>query len=472
MRLPVAILVSSIALGACTTTPPELLPPPFGPDASSPQPPRLFWPTGMAMHPSGQHLLVANANFDHAFAGGAIYSLDVNALLAQRGTVPFSPAFLRQGNAGAAMVGSYLGPLVFDPAGLNAYSGSRDTNRLNGVALDPATGTLKCRAGATAIDGPDCRSGVLDLGRLVNLEGPYGIAFGTSTPIGATAPVPSMFVSALIPHFLGVNNGNGDQNSPVAVLNTADPSDILFSVLVTDPLNSGGIGAGPIVFDDVRRELILGGCYTRFPASTQGGQPSSGKCLPGTGSNLLRFLEVDAGAAAFSRLYDLGADLRSNDTVALELAPFDPATATRTMYAATRTPDQIAEIVLPSDPALSPFVRRTTSLGPFPSQIHRLDRPPGTTGPDLLAVTSGTLTIGNTTPALLAIFDASQGQVVGQVDRLGDTPFGIAQLPPKAGDTSAKLFVSVFASCRIAVIDVPYDRPWDVSVQALVGSCP
>jgi len=471
MRAPVAILASTLALGACTTSPPELLPPPFGPDVSSPQPARLFWPTGIAMHPSGQHLLVANANFDHAFAGGAIYSLDVAALLAQRGTVPFSPAFLRQGKEGAAMVGNYLGPLKLDPAGENAYSGSRDTNRLNAVALDPATGALSCRTGPKTEAGPDCRAGVLDLGRLVNLEGPYGIAFGTSTPIGATGPVSSIFVSSLIPHLIDINNGTAELSSPVAVLNTADPSQLLFSALATDPTN-GGIGAGPIVFDDVRRELILGGCYIRFPASTQGGQLTSGKCLPGGAGNVLRFLEVDAGPVGFSRLYDLGADLRSDDTVALELAPFDPVVGKRTLYAATRNPDQIAEIVLPSDPALSPFVRRTTSLGPFPSQIHRLDRPPGTTGPDLLAVTSGTLTIGNTTPAILAIFDPTQGQVVGQVDRLGDTPFAIAQLPPKAGDTSAKLFVSIFASCRIAVIDVPYDHPWDVSVQALVGSCP
>jgi hypothetical protein len=101
-----------------------------------------------------------------------------------------------------------------------------------------------------------------------------------------------------------------------------------------------------------------------------------------------------------------------------------------------------------------------------------LERPAGSPGPDLLAVTSGTLTIGNTTPAIVAIFDPAQGRVVGQVERLGDTPFAMAQLPPADGDTSAKLFVSVFASCRIAVVDVPYDRPWDVSIQALVGSCP
>src|SRR6059058_1402155 len=106
MRTHLAPLLACIATFACTTAPPELLPPPFGPDASAPKPARLFWPTGIAIHPSGKFLFVANGNFDHAFAGGAIYSLDVSTLLAQRGTVAFSPSFLRQGTAGAAIVGN------------------------------------------------------------------------------------------------------------------------------------------------------------------------------------------------------------------------------------------------------------------------------------------------------------------------------------------------------------------------------
>jgi hypothetical protein len=467
MRTRPFLVLAFVAAVACTTTPPELLPPPFGPDTSSPEPARLYWPTGIAMHPSGKFLLVANGNFDHAFAGGTIFSLDVPSLLAQRGVVPFSPTFVRS----AAMVGSYLGPLVLDQTAQNAYSGSRDTNRLNGVTVS-AEGTLGCRTGKGTSPGPDCREGILDLGRLVNLEGPFGIAFGTATPIGLTQPIPVMFVSALIPHLDSLSNGVASLSSPVAVLNSGDPTQILFSALATDPVNGSGVGAGPIVFDDVRRELILGGCYVRFPATTQGGQLSSGKCLPGTGSNVLRFLHVDSGSASFSRVYDLGADLRSNDTVALELAPIDPTTGDRTLYAACRNPDLVGEIVIPSDPALSPVVRRTTSLSPFPSQMRRLQRPAGSTGPDLLAITTGTLTAGQTTPSMLTIFDPTQGRAVGQVENLGDTPFGIAQLPPQPTDTSAKLFLSVFGGCRIAVVDVPYDRPWDVSAQALIGSCP
>ncbi|MFL5426172.1 MAG: hypothetical protein ACJ783_14145 [Myxococcales bacterium] len=467
MRTRPLLLLACIAAIGCTTSPPELLPPPFGPDTSQPSPARLYWPTGLAMDPNGQFLLVANGNFDHAFAGGTIFSLDVPSLLAQRGVVPFSPEFVRS----SVMVGSYLGPLVLDQTAENAYSGSRDTNRLNGVTVT-REGTLGCRTGAGSSPGPDCRNGILDLGKLVNLEGPFGIAFGTATPIGLTLPKPVMFVSALIPHLDSLSNGIANLSSPVAVLDSNNPAQLLFSALATDPFTASGIGAGPIVFDDVRRQLILGGCYVRFPGATQGGQLSSGKCLPGTGSNVLRFLGVDSGSASFSRVYDLGADLRSNDTVALELAPIDPTTGDRKLYAACRNPDLIGEIVIPSDPALSPIVRRTTSLSPFPSQMHRLQRPAGSPGPDLLAITTGTLTIGQTTPSMLTIFDPAQGRVVGQVENLGDTPFAIAQLPPQDTDTSAKLFLSVFAGCRIAVVDVPYDRPWEVSAQALIGSCP
>ncbi|MFL5421044.1 MAG: hypothetical protein ACJ79Y_09795 [Myxococcales bacterium] len=484
MRTRPLLLLACIAAIRCTTTPPELLPPPFGPDTSQPSPARLYWPTGLAMDPNGQFLLVANGNFDHAFAGGTIFALKVakdpknpksDELLGQHGTVAFDPSFVFPG--GAVMVGSYLGPLVLDQTATtgsefrSAYSGSRDTNRLNGVTVT-REGTLGCRTGAGSSPGPDCRNGILDLGKLVNLEGPFGIAFGTATPIGLTLPKPVMFVSALIPHLDSLSNGIANLSSPVAVLDSNNPAQLLFSALATDPFTASGIGAGPIVFDDVRRQLILGGCYVRFPGATQGGQLSSGKCLPGTGSNVLRFLGVDSGSASFSRVYDLGADLRSNDTVALELAPIDPTTGDRKLYAACRNPDLIGESVIPSDPALSPIVRRTTSLSPFPSQMHRLQRPAGSPGPDLLAITTGTLTIGQTTPSMLTIFDPAQGRVVGQVENLGDTPFAIAQLPPQDTDTSAKLFLSVFAGCRIAVVDVPYDRPWEVSAQALIGSCP
>ena len=67
--LPTACLLAAL-LGGCTVSVPVLLPPPFGP-SDPPDAPRLFYPTGMAVAPSGW-LLVNNANFDRGFDSGTI----------------------------------------------------------------------------------------------------------------------------------------------------------------------------------------------------------------------------------------------------------------------------------------------------------------------------------------------------------------------------------------------------------------
>src|SRR3989441_13173365 len=67
-----AIVAAALLLG-CNTNPPELLPPPFGPNG--PQPTRLFFPTGLAQ-PDGGGLLVANGNFNRAFEAGTGVSID------------------------------------------------------------------------------------------------------------------------------------------------------------------------------------------------------------------------------------------------------------------------------------------------------------------------------------------------------------------------------------------------------------
>src|SRR5438132_5010744 len=138
----------SLALGlgllcACSfPPPPTFLPPPFGPDPARPQAARFFYPTGIAIDPSGAWMVVSNSNADRLYDAGAIYSLRAADLLTN-----FQPgAFPTAALAGAVMTGNYTGPMIL--AGGTAYTGSRDTNRLNAVVLDPATGSLSCRAGA------------------------------------------------------------------------------------------------------------------------------------------------------------------------------------------------------------------------------------------------------------------------------------------------------------------------------------
>src|ERR1700716_4116431 len=139
---------------SCANSIPDLRPPPFGPDPARPQAARFFFPTGMAATPAG-NLLVVNGNFDHAFEGGTILSLDPAYLAQFLGYYdsshplpdpatcvpdfanpadpcrkPVSNAQLVQAKAfvGAAMIGSYGGPLLTytDAAGrVRAFTGSR-----------------------------------------------------------------------------------------------------------------------------------------------------------------------------------------------------------------------------------------------------------------------------------------------------------------------------------------------------------
>src|SRR4051812_1805550 len=141
----------AVLLAACNTASSELLPPPFGPNGK--QPARLFFPTGLAVANDGA-LLIANGNFNHAFDAGTVASLRksyLDALFAARRNCdvpPPAPAGCDQANADvgfadAVMIGNYAGPLVFNSAGTIAFTGSRDTGKLNAVSVG-ADGALSC----------------------------------------------------------------------------------------------------------------------------------------------------------------------------------------------------------------------------------------------------------------------------------------------------------------------------------------
>jgi len=468
-----AVPLACALLCACDTVP-TILPPPFGPNASHPEAARLFFPTGLSVAPSG-HLLVANGNFDQAFSGGTMVSLDpsyVNSFFTNPVADPTDPTqpvpvdIPPAAFSGVVMIGNYAGPLTIDQTGVRAFVGSRDTNTLNAVSLDPNTGALSCFGGTGASD-VDCRAGFMDTGARFNLLGPYAIVPGVSRLPGATSDVQVLFVSALIPYIEGVIDNTIYTSAPLAALTESNLSQALWVGDVSDSLNSiaGGTGAGPMVFDSLRRKLVLGGCYTRFTGQTVG-EPSSGKCASTTASNLIRFVGVDEGPNPDVQSVDISGYISSNDTEDLALGNNDPTTGlAQTLYAITRTPDLLVEINLPSDPTSLVQVTRATSMPISPAQMLRIARPAGQTGPDLIAVT-----LENSES--VAIYDASAGQVVGQIENLGLSPFAITQFPSQPGDTTARLAVSVFQECRVALIDVNYARPWEVRLRGRLGSCP
>ncbi len=464
-----AALCASLLCACSFPGAPTLLPPPFGPDPARPEPARFFFPTGIAIDPTSRWIVVTNSNADRLYEAGAMYSLRA-ADLAQyfppnppRSTDSFPDSAL----AGKVIIGNYSGPLVL--AGGTAYTGSRDTNRLNAVTLDPATGSLACRGPG----GDDCRGASIDLKNAAELEGPFGIAAAKFRPPGFPGDIDAVLVNSLVPHIDEIQSGIVLSSSRLVALDQADPTHILFTSTVTDRVSGGGFGGGPIVFDDAAREVIVGGCYTRFGAASAGGEASTLKCgtLAG-GSNLLRFVPVEAGSSAKTRIYDLGSQLHSTDTSGLALGDVDPASGVRRLYMTTRFADTLVRIALPADPAFVPVVEAIVPISSQPSQIVRLQRPPSTSGPDLLAITAVATYEVSTTAGKLVLMDGMLGRVVGQVDRLGDTPFAIAQFPPVAGDTSARLAITLFGGCSVALVDVPYDRPSDASIRAKLGSCP
>lgn len=486
----VAALFAGLLCACSAPVNPALLPPPFGPDESNPEQPRLFFPTGIVVacpttpctDPATSWVVVSNSNADRLFDAGAIYSLRASDLLNISGDKPFPSSAV----VGAAITGNYTGPMVSAPgpaAGqISLYNGSRDTNRLNSVALDTGTGHLTCRGPpriATATP-PDCRNGSIDLNNAAQVEGPFGVAVGTIRSPIDLSDTAAVMVTSLIPRIDDVQSGVLFTSAHIAALDQADPTRVLFSATVTNRLFGAGVGGGPMVFDDRSREAIIAGCFTRFGSASAGGEPSTFKCGSSLGaSSLLRFVPMDAGSSASTRFYNLSAQLRSTDTTGMALGSIDPVTGARTLYMASRLPDTVARVVIPADPAFGPVVQAVMTVSSQPSQIFLIQRPAGTSGPDLLAVTGVATYATSTTAGKLLLIDGSLGMVVGQVDEIGDTPFAIAQIPPLSGNSScplarpcAHLVITQFGSCGLALVDVPFDQPGNAGLRARIGSCP
>jgi len=468
-----AIVAAALLLG-CNTNPPELLPPPFGPNGR--QPTRLFFPTGLAQADGGV-LLVANGNFNRAFEAGTVVSIDRTYLDSLFGadldcSVPSpdpacNPQIPQDKFLDAVMIGNYAGPLVLNTDKTAAYTGSRDSGRINAVRVGPG-GSLGCPPNAGDDARKDCRSGIIDL-TPAGVDGPYAIAAGDSLPPGTSNAQSVLFVSSIIPHIDSISNGQIITSTAVAALSMQDPSKLLFTMpagsLFVGGAAGSGYGVGPMVFDQARRELYLSGCYQRS-TSFGSGEPGTGLCI-GIGTNYLRILNVDAASAAALYLLDLHADVLSTYTTQLLLdIPDPPATPSGpplTLWATMRNPDSLVVIDLPAQPSVAPRVREVVPLPISPSDMVRIDRG---TAPPLLAIVAERLDA-------VSIFDTGTDQVVAQVDRLGDSPFSIQNIDcPASKPASACLAVSVFGACRVALIEVPKDSPSKTALRALAGSCP
>jgi hypothetical protein len=363
--------------------------------------------------------------------------------------------------AGAVMIGNYAGPLVLDKSGTIAYTASRDTAKLNAVRVAPG-GVLQCAPGAG--DGAtDCRRGLVDLRAAASLDGPYGIVAGDSLTPGQSQLQPVLYVSSVIPHVDLIESGILYTSSSVAALDMNDPTRVLFSLEVSSRFLASGTAIGPMTFDAVRRQLYSSGCYERF-ATGGAGEPGSGFC-GNLGTNLLRIVNVDAQASAIPTLIDLYPDVQSTNTTALVLGDPDASGMPTSLWATMTIPDVLVQIQLAPQPSIPPRVRRVVPLPIQPINVKRIVRSDG--GPDLLAVVSEK-------GGAVAIYDTSVGQVVAQVERLGDTPYDLAQVPCPAGEPAdaACLAVSLFGSCAVDLIELSTGSPWNAALRGRLGRCP
>ena len=106
---------------------------------------RPVFPTGLALSPDGNRLLVASSNFDFSYDSGAVLLGDVGAgvdkLLADRDPA----AVVAAPWLASALVPEFADRLVFDAAGASALFTTRDGNLLHEVRVDGDT--LSCGVG-------------------------------------------------------------------------------------------------------------------------------------------------------------------------------------------------------------------------------------------------------------------------------------------------------------------------------------
>lgn len=459
-RLRLLCIAGVLAI-ACSVTVPTLLPPPFDTDGKQESgQPRLLLPTGIAAAPSGQ-VLVASSNLDRTYDSGTLLSFSPAFIAgffdAPADVVATSATLPRAPDVWAAMVPDYAGPIALDQDGTTVWMGSRTTNLATAVRLDPATGKLSCAVGA----GQDCRAGTVNLLATSKLEGAYGVVPGLARLPGDGADHRVMFIASLVPHIDEVQSGVLQAFGRVAAVLSDAPTQVLYTIDISNPNLSSAIGAGTVIYDAARQQVILGGCYTRFTASSAG-DPATSKCSTASGINPIRFVDVTAGSLGQVRVFELTASVRGNETTALVLGGEDGAGVPQVLYAVSRNPDVLVEIALPTQPGQDPLVRRAVALPVSPSHAIRLKRPAGHPGSDLLAITGS----ANGT---ISIYDAAAGEVVGQVNGLGDYPFQIAQVADP-GDR-ARLVATVFGGCGLAFVDVDYAQPWNARLRATIGKC-
>lgn len=127
----------------------------------SPDPTLIHYPTGIAVHPSGKYLYVANSNFDLAFTGGTVmvfHTDESKEIEVDRAGIKTKIKTLELMQGATVEIGSFAGQLLLNKAGTRAYVAIRQDRRTDSPLDLSAVTTLEIQDGTNGKDHLKCNN--------------------------------------------------------------------------------------------------------------------------------------------------------------------------------------------------------------------------------------------------------------------------------------------------------------------------
>lgn len=430
-RLPAAAWACALLLASCAQSGEGLPPPGFGGT-----PDRLFFPTGLALSDDGASLYIANSDFDRAYSNGSVVQLDLAAFDAPSPVTDISPFVLTRG-----LTDRYGAMLAKSPSGRALFLPTADPDALTRIPL--ATG------GGIACENLNCSQDRVDLGA-AGLSDPSSVAIGEVLLPGAEVPEPVIFVLPLTQP--STNEDEEGLSARVAVI----PERLASGAAA--PFENGaftvdiGAGGAGVVYDAAGGQAYIAGCFERF----KGGDTiecSINEQSDFFGLNPLRSFLPQLGASAPVETTVLGSVTGGASATALATSSDG-----ETFFVLTTSPDALLAVERPTSGNKAGRVKTIVPLPAVPRGLVVLPRPGG----DWLAITS-------LESNALLIVDSVSGLVLHQLRPLGLSPYALV------AQTLAdkwRVYVTLFAGCGVAAVDVPMNDPSATTLVTTVGACP
>lgn len=440
---------------------------------------QLYFPTGVVHVDSPLSadgvLFVANANFDKRYATGSLMALNLSKLglpvfgapVGASGPVQITD--LKTDDAGIVLISSFAGEMASLDLGqgrTRLFIPSRSEGmKLQAIDADALTSSdaqpvLHCSTpqGSTP---SDCATNAVSLSPKEFEQSPEGLPrapgpFGVSVR-PRTCPTGHCSVGSCVAGACMTTNNAG----------VAEPFADVFVTHLTQadsPLASGLNPRGYLVRVAsqglaVTQEsfIFLGPGATSSVTHGPRYVFASGRGLNPAGK-LLRLVDPNtAGDDGGTRV--MTAELEQTFK-AFEARGLALSSNQRRIYMATRVPDSLVVASIDDPMSDLPRVQAThaISVPASPNEVRVISRPGRS---DLVAIAC-------TGASAVVLYDDEVGDLVGQVNGVGLSPFDISV--DRRGD-GARLYVSNFDDGRIAVIDIPsLDRPHEARLVAHLGT--